>query len=224
VKQLWTGVSTLLWKDILAEIRARELVLSILVFVVLVLVVFNFAFRPGPDVVTTVGPGVLWVAFTFAGVLGMNRTFVLEKDRGCMEGLMLCPVGRESIYLGKMLSIFLFMLVVELATIPIFSAIFNLPLFPPRLILVMALGTLGFAALGTVFSALAVNTRSREVLLPVLFFPMVVPVLISAVQASAVVFRAEPWSELLTWIEILLAFDVVFLVVSPWIFEHVLEE
>ena len=206
------------------EMRARELVVSTLVFVVLILVVFNFAFRPGPELVTTVGPGVLWVAFTFAGVLSMNRTFVLERDKGGLEGLMLCPVGREAIYLGKMLSIFLFMTVVQLVTLPIFSVIFNLPLFPLRLVLVMPLATLGFAAVGTVFSAMAVNTRSREVLLPLLFFPIVVPVLISAVEASGVVLRAEPWSELLIWIEILLAFDVVFLMVSSWLFQHVLEE
>ena len=97
MRAFWSGVSTILWKDILAELRAKEIVLSVLVFVILILVIFNFAFRPGPDLATTVGPGVLWVAFTFAGVLGMNRTFVLEKDRGCLEGLTLSPVPREAI-------------------------------------------------------------------------------------------------------------------------------
>ncbi len=223
MKQFWTGVTAILWKDILAEMRTKEIVGSILVFAVLVLVIFNFAFRPGPDEVTTIGPGVLWVAFVLAGILGMNRTFVLEKDRGCIEGLMLAPVGREALFFGKMLSALLFMSVVELVAIPIFSALFNLPLFPPRLILVMFLGTVGFASVGTIFSALAVNTRSREVMLPILFFPIVVPVLISAVQASGVVFRAEPWGELIIWIGILLAFDVVFLIVSALAFEHVIE-
>ena len=224
MKAFWSAVGAILWKDILAEVRAKEIVLSAVVFVIIILVIFNFAFRPGPDLVTTVGPGVLWVAFTFAGVLGMNRTFILERDRGCLEGITLTPAPREALFAGKMLSIFLFMMVVELVSLPVFSAIFNLPMFPPRLMLVMFLGTVGFSAVGTVFSAIAVHSRAREIMLPILFFPVVVPIIISAVQASGVVLRSEPWGDLLTWVEIMLAFDVVFLVVSSLAFEHVIEQ
>ncbi len=217
-------VFAILWKDILSELRARDIVTSVLVFALLVIVIFNFAFEPGAEKIGLVAPGVLWVAFTFAGVLSLNRSFVLEKDKGCLEGLMLCPVDREVIYLGKMLGSLTFMLIVEAIVLPIFSIFFNLPLFMPRLALIAVLATVGFISVGTLFSALAVNTKAREIMLPILFFPIVSPVIIAAVKASGLVLQGEPWGSLSSWLQIIVVFDVIFLVVSALVFEFVLEE
>lgn len=212
----------ILWKDVLSELRTRDIVTSVLVFALLVIVVFNFAFEPGR--LGLVAPGVLWIAFTFAGVLGMSRSFALEKDKGCLEGLMLCPVDRGVIYLGKMLGILVFMLVVEAIIMPIFSIFFNLPIFMPRLVLIALLATVGFASVGTLFSALAVNTKAREIMLPILFFPIVAPAIIAAVKASGLVLAGEPWVSLSPWLQMMAAFDVIFLVVSSLAFEFIVEE
>lgn len=208
----------------MTELRTREIVVSVLVFVLMVLVVFNFAFGTDRAAMEAVAPGVLWVAFSFAGVLALNRTFMPEKDNGCLEGMLACPVSREEIYLGKMLSSFLFMLLVEAMTLPVFALLFNLPVLSLPIILITVLATLGFAAVGTLFSALAVNTRAREMILPILFLPVVVPVIISAVKASAQALSGAPWGDMMSWIQILVAFDAVFLAVSYMIFSYIVEE
>jgi len=217
-------VFAILWKDILSELRTKDVATSVLVFALLVIVIFNFAFEPGTEQKGLVAPGILWVAFTFAGVLSLGRSFVLEKEKGCMEGLMLCPVHRDVIYLGKMLGSLAFMLIVEAIVFPIFLMLFDLPLFMPRLGLIAILATVGFVSVGTLFSALAVNTRAREVMLPILFFPVVTPVIIAAVKASGLVLEGGLWSDMSSWLQILVAFDVVFLVVSALVFEYVIEE
>ena len=217
-------VFAILWKDILSELRTKDVATSVLVFALMVIVIFNFAFEPGTEQMGLVAPGILWVAFTFAGVLSLGRSFVLEKEKGCIEGLMLCPVDRDVIYLGKMLGSLAFMLIVEAIVFPIFLMLFDLPLFMPRLGLIAILATVGFVSVGTLFSALAVNTRAREVMLPILFFPVVTPVIIAAVKASGVVLEGGLWSDMSSWLQILVAFDVVFLVVSALVFEYVIEE
>ena len=217
-------VATLLWKDVLLELRTKDIVVSVLVFALLVIVIFNFALDPTPGTVALVAPGVLWVSFTFAGVLGLTRSFALEKDRGSLQGLMLAPVGRDVIYFGKMLGNFLFMTVVEIIVFPIFAVLFNLSLVMPEMIPVAVLATLGIATVGTVFSAMAVNTRSREVMLPLLFFPVVLPAIVAAVEASGVIIRGEGGGDLSRWIPLLAIFDAIFLVVCPLAFNMVVEE
>ena len=214
----------LLWKDVLLELRTKDIVVSVLVFSLLVIVIFNFAIDPTPQMVVLVAPGILWVAFLFGGVLGLTRSFALEKDSGSLQGLMLAPVGREVIYFGKMLGNFLFMLAVEVIVFPIFAVLFNLPLVMPELIPIALLASWGIATVGTVFSAMAVNTRSREVMLPLLFFPVVLPAIVAAVEASRVVIQGEGSSDLTQWIPLLAVFDVVFLVVCPVAFNVVVEE
>lgn len=217
-------VFTIFWKDVLSESRTRDTVASVLVFALLIIVIFNFAFEPGTGEMELIASGVLWVAFTFAGVLSFNRSFVLEKDKGCLEGLMLCPVDREVIYFGKMLASLIFMLLIEAIVLPIFALLFNLPVFLPKLAVIAVLATVGFAAVGTLFSALAVNTKAREIMLPIIFFPIVVPVIIAAVKASGLVLAGEPWGALSSWLEIIVAFDVVILVASALLFQFIIEE
>lgn len=211
-------------KDIIAELRTKEMFSSMFVFALLVIVIFNFAFELRVANVKQVAPGVLWVAFTFAGMLGLNRSFILEKDKGCLEGLLLAPVDRSAIYFGKMLGNLIFMSVVEAIVLPIFWVLFNPPLFSPALIPVIVLGTLGFAGVGTLFSAIAVHTRAREVMLPILLFPIVVPLMIAAVKITGGLLDGQPLSEMRNWLNLLVGFDVIFLTVSYMTFDYVVEE
>lgn len=224
MREFWNRTLAILWKDVLVQLRTRDIVSSTLVFGILVIVVFNFAFEPDSVNLDTVGSGILWVAFTFAGVLSLSRSFILEKEKDCLQGLMLCPVGREVLYAGKMLGCLLFMLIIEAIILPVFAVLFDLPVFLPKLAVITFLATVGFALVGTLLSALSVHTKAREVMMPILFFPVVVPVIIAAVKASELTLKGESWGELASWLEIIIAFDVVFLVVSPWVFENVLEE
>ena len=217
-------VFAILAKDILLEFRTKDILVSMLLFGLLVIVVFNFAIDPTPRLVATVAPGILWVSFTFGGVLGLNRSFGLEKDRGNLHGLMLSPVSRDTLYFGKMLGNFVFMLIVEAIVYPAFAILFNLPLWIPGLIPIILLATLGISAVGTVFSAMAVNTRSREVMLPALFFPVVVPVIIGAVESTGALLGSNDDANLVRWATFLAVFDAVFLVVCPVVFGMILEE
>lgn len=212
------------WKDVVLETRTKDTVVSVLVFALLVIVVFNFALNPTPQSVGLVAPGILWVAFTFGGVLGLTRTFAVEKERGGMQGMLLTPVGRDEIYLGKVLSIFALMIAVEVVTFPIFAVIYDLPLLAPGFIPVAVLATVGIAAVGTLFSAMAVNTRAREVMLPLLFLPIAVPIVVAAVEASGPALAADPWGGALPWLPILAVYDAVFLVVCSIAFGYVVQD
>jgi heme exporter protein B len=223
MKEFFVPITALLWKDVLLELRTKDIVVSALMFALLVIVIFNFALDPTPQRVALVAPGILWVAFTFGGVLGLTRSFAIEKERGNIQGLLLAPVGRDVIFFGKMLGNFLFMVVVEVAVFPVFAVLFNLTLAMPGLIPVALLCTLGVATVGTVFSAMAVNTRSREVMLPLLFFPVALPVIVAAVEASGAVIRGGG-SDLTRWIPFMAVFDAVFLVACPVAFHFVVEE
>jgi len=221
---MFTKILAIFWKDILTELRTKEVVTSVLVFALLVLVIFNFAFGTRTDTVELVAPGILWVALTFGGVLGFNRIFTVEKENSCLEGLMLCPVDRAVIYWGKLVGSFTFTLAIAVVITPIFLVLFNLPLFVPGLALIIVLATLGFAAVGTLFSAMAINTRARDIMLPILFLPVVIPVIVAAVKATAPVLASQPWGDMLTWLQIIIAFDIIYLVVATLVFEFIVEE
>jgi heme exporter protein B len=219
LKRVWAIVG----KDIISEMRSKEIFISMFTFAFLVMIVFNFAFELRIENLTQLSPGVLWVAFTFAGVLGLSRSFIIEKERGSLEGLMLAPVDRSAIYLGKLVSNLLFMLVVEAIMLPIFGALYNTPVITPPILLVVFLGTLGFAVVGTLFSAIAVNTRIQETMMTILFLPVVVPVIIAAVKFTAAAIEGEPEAAL-PWLNLLVAFDVAFLAICFLAFEFVVEE
>ncbi len=222
--RFWRKAFVIVWKDIVSEIRTKETISSVLVFAILVIVIFNFAFSANQETMLLVAPGILWVTFAFAGVLSLNRSFIVEKEEHCLEGLMACPISREVIYVGKMLGSLLFMLFIEAIVLPIFALLFNLAVLSPQLITVTFLTTLGFVAVGTLFSALAVNTRAREMVLPILFLPIVAPIIISAVNATGLALSGEPWSSLSSWLAIIVAFDIIFLVVSFLVFTFIIEE
>ena len=220
----WPTVMALVWKDALTELRSKDIITAILAFAVLSLVILNFAVNSSPRLTPIVAPGVLWVSFTFAGVLGLTRAFAIEKDRGNLEGLLVTPTSREALYVGKMLGSLAFMLVAEAVLLPVFAVLFNVSPFQPALLLIVLLATLGFVSVGTLFSAIAVNTRSREIMLPVLFLPIVVPVVIGSVVASGYALEGRPWSEIARWAQLIAVFDVLALVFCALAFEHVIQE
>ncbi|MFQ5645327.1 MAG: heme exporter protein CcmB [bacterium] len=220
-------LKALIWKDVLAELRTKEMVVSMLVFALLVIVIFVFAFDPGSGAMAEAAPGILWVAYTFAAILGLNRSFVLEQENQCLQGLLLTPVDRSVIYLGKFMGNLIFVGVIELIILPVFVVLFDLSLTFGGLgwlLLIIVLSTAGFVAVGTLFSAISANTKAREILLPILLFPVTVPVLISAVKITGLVLQAEPASEIWPWLKLLIAFDLIFITVAFLTFEYVVED
>lgn len=216
-------VGAILWKDIRCELRSKQMWMGMGMFALLVLVIFNFAFDLRVDNKAAIAPGALWVAFVFASLLGLGRTIAAEREHGSMDRLLLCPVDRKAIYLAKLLGNMLFIGVVEVVALPIFTALFNIPLFAGALLPIVLLGTLGIAAVGTLFSAMAAATRARELLLPLLVFPLIVPVVIGAVRATGALMIGATANEP-PWLGLIAAFDVIFLSVSMITFEFVVEE
>ncbi len=185
VTSFFRAMGAVVWKDLAAEWRSRELISSMLVFALLVIFIFNFALELDPATRVTVTAGVLWVTFVFAGTLGLNRSLAVEKDRGCLDGLLLAPVDRTAIYFGKMIANLVFMLAVAAIVLPVYSVLYNTNLFVPGLLLVIFLGSEGYVAVGTLLAAMAVQTRTRDILLPILLFPVIIPVLVAAVKGSS---------------------------------------
>lgn len=218
-------VAAVAWKDLQAEWRTREVFSAMFVFALLIIIIFNFALELRAENARVLVPGILWVAFTFAGMLGLNRSFIQEKDRGSLEGLLLCPVDRSAIYLGKMLANSALMALVAVFILPVSFVLFNLSFGAlPMIAVVTLLGTVGFAGVGTLFSAMAVNTRAREVMLPLLLFPVAVPLIIAAVKLTAGIMDGLPGAELARWWQLLAGFDAIFFTLSFITFDYVIEE
>jgi heme exporter protein B len=219
-------VRAIVWKDFTHELRSKEMLISMCVFSFLVIIIFNFAFPPGTRDVDRIIPGILWVAFIFSGLLGIGRSFGVEKDKGSLQGLLLCPVERGTIYVGKMVGNFIFMSMMEAFTLFIFALLFNVNLLPILipLVLIIVLGTVGFTVVGTIFSAMSANTRARDVMLSMLVFPIAVPLIIASIKATGKILDGKSLSEIYSWLKILVAFDLIFLLVSYLTFHFVVEE
>ena len=212
----------ILWKDIRCELRSKQTWMGMGLFALLVLVIFNFAFDLRVDNKASVAPGALWVSFVFASMLGLGRTIAAEREKGSLDRLLLCPVDRKAIYLAKLMGNVLFIGVVEIVALPVFAALFDVPLVVASLLPIVLFGTLGIAAIGTLFSAMAAATRARELLLPILVFPLIVPVVIAAVRLTGALMA--PSANEPPWLGLMIAFDVIFLSVSMLTFEYVIEE
>jgi len=218
------AVWAVIWKDLTAEIRSREIFSAMLVFALLVILIFNFALELEAGTRASVAAGVLWVTFTFAGTIGLNRSMASEKDRGCLDGLLLAPVDRSAIYFGKMAGNLAFMLIVEAVVIPVFSMLYNINLINPGLLGVTLLGSIGYISVGTLLSAMAVQARTRDILLPILLFPVVIPVVVASVKASSGFIQGIPMDEITPWLNLLIVYDVIFMTVALMIFDKVVEE
>lgn len=213
-------------KDIRVEIRSKEKLYSMLVFSLLVMVIFNFAFDPGAEYIREVAPGILWVALIFAATLGLNKTFSAEKEQDCLQGLMLAPMDRSGIYFGKVLGNLIFSLVIAVTTLPFFAVFFNIPVAKhlPPLLIVITLTTAGFICVGTLFAAISVGIKRGEMMLPLLLFPVEVPVIIAAVKATGMILDGKPLVDYSMWLKMLAVFDIIFIMVSFVTFEYLIEE
>ena len=218
------AVGAVVWKDLQAEFRSRELFSAMLVFSLLIILIFNFALELDVKTRQSVTSGVLWATFAFAGTLGLNRSMAIEKDRGCMDGLLLAPVDRSAIYFGKVISNLAFMLIVEIIVLPVYSVLYGINLFQPGLLLVILLGSIGYVGVGTLLAAMSVQTRTRDILLPILLFPVVIPVILSAVKASGGYLEGLPFEEILSPLSLLITYDIIFISVAFMVFDSVVEE
>jgi heme exporter protein B len=213
-------------KDLAIEFRTRSAFLSALVFALLGIVIFYFAWDASAVSAIDLAPGVLWVIFTFSGLLGMHRSFgVEEPDRG-IDGLLASPIARESIFLGKALANLVFVAAIQIVAIPAVALFYGLPLGPVALPLaaIALLAAIGLVSVGTLFSAMAVNTRLAELLLPMLSLPFFVPIVIPAAQATAKLMSGRPVGDAGAWLKLLLAFDLVFVVACTLAYPFTLEE
>ena len=202
------------WKDVLSERRSKESLNALVFFSLLLLFVFQFALGPERTRVEAALPGLLWLAFILAGLLAFGRAFLIERENDCWEGLVLSPGDKSAIYLGKLAANVLVMIAVEVVLLVLFAVIFSLDFTP-------ALPAL--AAVGTLFGAITAQVRAREVLLPVLLLPAVVPVLLASVSATQTALSGQPLAEAAQWLKLLAAADLVYLVVGVLTFEFVLE-
>ncbi|KPK95991.1 hypothetical protein AMJ80_02495 [bacterium SM23_31] len=222
----WEQVFNIIKKDITIELRAKEAVSAMLVFGLMVIVVFSFAFNLGTREQIEIAPGLLWIAFTFAGILGLNHSFAAEYENHCLQGMMLAPVPRSAVYIGKLTGNFIFMFLAELIMLGFFIWLFDVR-FTGRwhlLVLTMILGTLAFAIIGTMFSAVASGIRMREFLLPILQFPVVLPAIIFAVEATADLLEEDTLAGFFDGIKFLSAFNIIFFTLCVLLFEYILED
>lgn len=217
---------TIAAKDLRVELRSKEILLTTGYFGFMVVLIFAFAFFRGDAPISAVAPGILWVAVAFSGTLGLSRAFDREREGDCIRALMLTPVARPAIYLGKMLGVLLFMVIVELVVVPAVIFFFNLPIDPERLIRIVGvilLGTLGYAIVGSLLAAALLRARAKDVLLAIVLYPIALPVMIGGVKATGALLEPKmALDELAVWVPMLGFFDVVFLVASLWIFEALL--
>ncbi|MGH7308713.1 MAG: heme exporter protein CcmB [Candidatus Rokuibacteriota bacterium] len=214
-----------LWKDLISERRAKETLNALLFFALLLLFLFQFALGDDRERLKSALPGLLWLGFILSGLVGLGRAFLAERDHDCWEGLVLAPGDKSAIYLGKVAGNLFLMLVVEAAILVLFTVFFNVDVAGhlTALVAVVLLGTVGVAAVGTLFAAMTANVRAREVLFPVLLLPVLVPVLLGAVKATEAVMLGEPLATVARWLQLLAAADVVYLTVGILTFDAVLE-
>jgi heme exporter protein B len=218
-------VRAIVWKDLTSERRSKAGFNAVAFLGVLILLLFGFALGPDAEALREAASGALWLAILFAGVLAFNRSYQLELDGGALEPLLLYPAPRWTIFAGKLIANLLFVLLVEVVVVPIAAVLFHVSAVASWLpqLGVLLLGSVGFVALGTFYASMASRSRAREVLLPLLLFPMLVPVLLASAEASKAMLSGDPMSEAGAWVRLLSAFDVIFIVASVFAFEHVIE-
>ncbi|WML45261.1 heme exporter protein CcmB [Neobacillus sp. PS3-40] len=213
-------------KDLYSELKTKQVLTTMIIFAGLVILVFSFAFDPANNTTKAVIPGVIWVIVVFSGILGLNRSFISEQRNDTMQGLLIAPMDASSVFLGKFLANFTMMLVVELVSIPFLFLLFNFQVLGsiPYFILIMFIGSFGFISIGTFLAALAANSKSSEMLLPLLLFPITSPILIGVVQATRIILtNMEKLSSAMAWIQLVSAYDVIFFVLCFLLIEYVLE-
>ena len=214
-------------KDVAIEVKSREILFTTLFFAVSCILVFSFAFVSEGQAVGDVAAGILWIAIAFSGTLALGRTFERERYGETLKALLLAPVARPAIYVGKLLGVVILLCLAELLLVPLIALLFSASLFARPLLLagLLLTGTVGFCAVGTLFAAMLVRARTRDVLLPILLYPITVPVMIAGVRGTAALLAAPPDEPVaMMWIGLLVSFDVVFLTLALWTFEPLMTE
>jgi heme exporter protein B len=220
----WQAVWAIVLKDLQAEARSKELLSAMLVFALLAVLIFSFALELDKTGREASAAGVLWVTLVFAGTLGLGRSLAQEKDQGCLDGLLLTPVDRSAIYFGKMIGNFVFMLAIGVALLPLLTILFDTSFFRPLVPVVLVMGVLGYAGVGTLISSMAVYTRGREVMLPILLLPIALSILIPAVRATRGLLIGTAPNELVMWFNMLVAMNVIYIALAYMLFDYVVEE
>jgi heme exporter protein B len=218
------AVLAILRKDLRIEFRSRELISMMGLFALLSILVFSFALELDRIARQEAISGVLWVTVVFASILGLNRSLAAERDQGNLDAMLLAPIARPAVFVGKLLGNFLFALVVGLALLPVMTALYNINLLQPWVLVVLMMGTLGFTAIGTVLATMTIQTRTRESLLPIVLLPISLPVLLAAVRATTNILAGNPIDEWIAWPQILLVLNVIYLTLCFLLFEYVVEE
>jgi len=215
-----------LLKDIKNEYRTKELFSSMFTFALVIILIFNFSFNISRELLSYAVPSFMWICFTFAGLLGLSRSFGIEKENEAIKGVLLSPTSPVLIYISKFLSNFLFLFILELILLPLFIVFFNYDISGSILVLysIIITGTIGFVSVGTLFSTMSVNTRLREVILPILLFPIIIPLLINSVRVTFVILNGQPLDKVWYSIKLIIAFDIMFLFTSAIVYGYVLEE
>ena len=223
-----TATLSIIWaltlKELRIEARNRDVAVAIVMFASLVIAIFAIAIEPTPRKAVETGPGVLWAAITFAGVVGLTRSTSHELENDAIGALMMAPVSRDLVFIGKALGTFVFLAIATLIVFVVFTFMFNLPVFRAETLVVAFLAVLGFSAVGTLFSSLTFRARAREVLLPMLFLPTVAPLLFAAIRVTAATATDEAWSASLPWIQLAVVYDVVFISASALLYGYVLDD
>jgi heme exporter protein B len=222
---LLTETLLLLRKDLLLELRRRDSLLTMFFFGTLLLFVFHFAFDLAPDKVVDMAPALLWLAFLFTGTLGLAQLFNAERENHCLDALLLSPLDRGALFLAKTSFNLILMVLVEVVVIPLFWILFNLDSWNllPQLFLVTFLGTVGFCVLGTIMAAITLKARARELLLPLILFPLMIPIILATIRCMESIFRSGGFGDALPWLRLLLGFDVIFLTLGVLIFDWVID-
>ncbi len=218
------AIFTIVRKDLRAELRSRELISSMALFAFMSIIIFSFALELERAAREAAITGVLWVTVVFASIIGLNRSMAMEREQGNFDAMLIAPVDRTAIFFGKFIGNLVFTLVVALILVPVMSLLYNISLLQPLLLVVILFGTLGFSAVGTLLAAMAVQTRARESLLPIVMMPVALPVLLASVKSSTSILNQTPVNDWIAWLQILIVVDIVYIVMSFLLFEYVVEE
>lgn len=226
MKKYFKTIYHIFEKDILLELKSKEVINSMLIFSLLTVIVFSFIFEPGAEYKIDLVGGILWMAIVFAGILGLNKSMMSEINGGNLNALLLAPVDKSAIFFGKALSNFVFLVFMEIITIPVFTIFYNINIFQHNLlsIPVLILGNYGFSILGTLFSIISVKSRTREVMLPILLLPLMIPIILAAIQSINIFIKGGAISDANKWIRLIVAFDLIFTFVVYAIFDYIVEE
>jgi heme exporter protein B len=217
-------IRAILWKDLVVEWRSHELVSGMLVFAILAILIFNFALELESHTSAGLSSGILWVTLVFTGTIGLNRSMAAERDKGCLDGLLLAPVDRSAIFFGKVLGSWLFMLLVAAILLPLYSVLYSVNLINAGMLMVVVLGTAGYALTGTLLAAMSIQTRTRDMLLPILLFPVAFPLLLAAVKAGSGFLQGFSMVENQSWVALLVVYDVIFTALGLMLFDVIMEE